>query len=293
MAQRPQLSLESDTRVRQSGTIFAGPLANDLQKIVRFINAVEARVESLEVTVPDETPVSPASISDFMLPAASEWRDDGAMDVAIEALCLASVSRAAIAPPQIVFCTQSTFPVLSGVAANTMIAVTDYAHLIYWDGSISSFLDGGNCFIALFDIDPGSGWHLLDGAVNVPYLKADGTLGAYTVEDATIAFFLEAGMANSGPTAASAPTFTGTPVAPAGTNSAPTFTGTPKTWDVVNVVSAAGTQSVLKDDATNNPYTPAGSVSAPIFTGSPLTPAGTVSATGEPRRLVRRAYFRQ
>ena len=196
-------------------------------------------------------------------------------------------------PVEIVVCTQATFPTLTSGSIPFLIVVTDYQHTIFWNGTAAAFVDGGNCYIALFDIDPGAGWHLLDGTASVPYLNADGTLSTYTVEDATTAFFLEAGLSNSGPTAAVAPTFTGTPATPAGTVSAPVFSGTPKTWDVVNVVSVSGTQSVLTGDATNNPYTPAGTISAPTFTGTPATPAGTISTTGEPRKLVRRPFFRQ
>lgn len=195
--------------------------------------------------------------------------------------------------------TLANIPTLGTNDAGLLFGVSDYAHLLKWSGTAWGWGPGdhGSGMMTVFEIDPGTGWHLYDGTAGVAYLKADGTTGTVTLPDLTssgaLAAFMDAGGTNSGPTAATAPTFTGTPVTPTGTNSAPVFTGTPKTWDVVSVPVTSPTQSVLKDDVTNNPYTPAGSVSAPAFTGDALTPAGTVSATGEPRKIVRRPFFRQ
>ncbi len=291
------LSLDSVTRVRASKTEYAGPLANDLQKIMQEINELHRSIAAIQVAVPD-VPVTPSALSAFDLPFSPEFRDDGAMEIAVQALTLADVPvNTQSQSTQIIFCTQATFPTLSSVAANTLIAVTDYAHLIFWDGTTPIFMDGGNCFLSLFEVDPGVGWHLYDGTAGVTYLKADGTTGTITLPDLTsagaLAAFLEAGGTNSGPTAAVAPTLAMDPYTPAGSVSAQILNGTPKTWDVVNVVSTAGTQSVLKDDATNNPYTPAGTISAGTLVGTPATLTGTISTTGEPRKLVRRPYFRK
>lgn len=194
--------------------------------------------------------------------------------------------------PQIVFCTQATFPVLANLPGPTLIIVTDYGHSIYWDGTTPVFVDGGNCFIALFDIDPGAGWHLLDGTANVPYLKADGTLGTYTVENATTAFFLEAGLANSGPTAAVAPGLTMNPYTPSG-NVSSVFTGTaiPLTNSTLFAVTGA-TTGITSVGGSITTFTPAGTIVS-VFAGIAVAPTGSVDATGEPRKLVRRAYFRQ
>lgn len=84
------LSLDSVTRVRASKTEYAGPLANDLQKIMQEINELHRSIAALQVTVPD-TPVTPSTLGDFVLPSPSDFRDDGAMDVAVQALTLADV----------------------------------------------------------------------------------------------------------------------------------------------------------------------------------------------------------
>lgn len=185
----------------------------------------------------------------------------------------------------IIVCTQATFPTLTGLGP-TFIYVTDYVHMLYWDGTDCNFTDGGNCFIAFFDVDPGTGWHLLDGTVNVKYLKKDGTTGTYTVEDAGTAFYLKASTTNSGPNAAVAPTISGvTDDATVG------FTGS---------AASAGTASI------NNPAsgTPTTVLVPPISGGGgslntdphhhPMSVANApISATGEPRNIARRPFFRQ
>jgi hypothetical protein len=70
-----------------------------------------------------------------------------------------------------------------------------------------------------------------------------------------------------------------------------------------------GTAAMTDLDGSATSYTPSGSNSAPAFSGSAgavtgtasaptltmnsYTPAGTVDATGEPRKLVRRPYYRR
>lgn len=288
MASIPQLSLDSVTRVRESRTIFSNPLANDLQKIMQAINDIRKDVAAIGAASSGSTPVTPTEISDFIFPPEPAFRDDGAMDVAMEALMLASGPQTVPQSPQIIFCTQATFPALSGVPANTLIAVTDYAHLIYWDGSTSSFLDGGNCFIALFDIDPGIGWHLLDGTVNVPYLKADGTLGTYTVEDASVAFYLKASTTNSGPNAAVAPTISGvTENAPTGISVSPAAAATAGAGTAL----AGATQAVLIPPFSGGGG--GGGVTDPQHHHGLTSANAPISATGEPRNLARRPYFRK
>lgn len=288
------ISLDSVTRVRQSGSVFSNPLANDLQKIEQMLNTLQKEVAALE-TAAGVTPVTPTAVSDFIFLPDPVWRDDGAMDVALQALTLASVPAAPAAAPQIIICTQATYPVLAGYPA-VFVYVTDYAHIIYWDGTAGAFVGDNPGCLSLWESNPGVGYHLYDGTT-VNYLKADGTTGSAALPDLTsagaLAAFLEGGGTNSGPTAPTAPTLAMDSYTPAGGVSAQILNGTPKTWDVVNVVSVGGTQSVLKDDATNNPYTPAGTITAGTVVGTPATLTGTISATGEPRKIVRRPYFRQ
>lgn len=217
------------------------------------------------------------AIQQFLSAQSPSAVDQEARDLANQAF-----ARVPYPPPlpgiPIIVCTQATFPDLT-VTVPSIIIVTDYAHTIYWDGTNPAFIDGGNRFFAMFDIDPTAdatrpGWHLLDGTVNVPYLNADGTLGTYTVENATTAFFLEAGIANSGPTAAVAPTITGT-------------------TDGTSLSASEGAGSVDGGGVGSPQAVPNGAITiAPNPHSHGLT-GTTISNTGEPRKLVRRTFFRQ
>ncbi len=195
-------------------------------------------------------------------------------------------------PIEIIICTQATFPTLTGTQA-TFVFVTDYVHLIYWNGTACSFAGDQSGCISLWESNPGTGYQLCDGST-VNRLNADGTITSVTVPDFTTATFLEGGLANSGPTAAAAPTFTGNAATPTGSVSAPIFTGIPApiTTDLFTPVALA-TAAMTSLDGSTTSYTPAGTNSAPTFTGNIATPTGTISATAEPRKLIRRPYFRQ
>lgn len=85
--------------------------------------------------------------------------------------------------PQTFVCTQSSFPDLTTIPDNSFIYVSDFSHLIYFDGSVPTFADGGSNYYALGSASPGSvGWHAVDGST-VNYLNADGTLTAKTLVD--------------------------------------------------------------------------------------------------------------
>ncbi len=209
--------------------------------------------------------------------------------------------------------TLSSIPTLGTDDAGFLFGVSDYGHLLRWSGTAWGWApgDAGSGMMALFEIDPGAGWHIYDGTANVPYLKSDGTTGTVTLPDLTsagaLAAFLEGGSPNSGPTAAVAPTFTGSSAntsadsagTPAGSVSAPIFTGNP-----VAAASTNATPDLVAPDVTATGVSPVttatGTNSAPTFTGSALgahqhtvTATGTVSATGEPRKIIRRPFFRQ
>lgn len=84
-----------------------------------------------------------------------------------------------VPPPQIIPCTQATFPTLNSSNAGSFIYVSDYAHWIYWNGTTPEFADDGSDYYAIGQRSTGSpGWHLVDGTAAVPFLKADGTLGS-------------------------------------------------------------------------------------------------------------------
>lgn len=178
---------------------------------------------------------------------------------------------------------------------------TTYSHVLKWNTSAWNWAPGepGSGMMVEFEVDPtGPGWHLYDGTVGVVYLKADGTTGTQTLPDlvsgAGMAAFVEAGSPNSGPTAAVAPTFTGNALTPTGTVSAPTFIGNAAALTTTLFTPVAlATPALTSIDGSATSYTPSGTNSAPTFTGAPVTPTGTISATAEPRKIVRRPFFRQ
>ncbi len=291
------LSLDSVTRVRESGTVFSNPLANDLQKIMQEINDLHKATADLAATIAagGKIPVSPTAVSDFTFPPEPAWRDDGAMDVVIEALALASSSAVRVPPSQIIVCTQPTYPVLTGVDP-VFVYVTDYAHLIYWNGLAGGFVGDNPGCLSLWENDPGVGYHLYDGSI-VNYLKADGTISSIVLPDLTssaaLAAFLEGGSPNSGPTAATAPTLLMNPYTPAGLIGAQILVGTPAALTTAAVTATGAVNAITQIAGSGTSYTPAGTVTTGVFSGTPATLTGTVSATGEPRKVVRRPYFRQ
>ena len=146
-----------------------------------------------------------------------------------------------------------------------LVDVTDYAHILKWTGSAWTYADptdpAGRIEMFLVDPSPVTGWQLCDGTAAVKYLKADGTTGTQTMPD-LVSVAANAAYAKLGSPA------TGNPVAAV----APNFTGTAQTF-------------------TTSPAQATGTVNA--FTApNPYTPAGTVDATGEPRFIVLRPWFR-
>jgi hypothetical protein len=168
---------------------------------------------------------------------------------------------------------------LGGVAL--FIYISDYAHLIYWSGATAAFADGGNNYIAAFENDPpGPGWHLMDGST-VNYLNTDGTVTAQTLEDLTSAAnnaaYLKMGSPNSGPNAAVAPTISGA------TETGTANIGNDTDAGVTFLAAGVGSTAALKPHT----HVDAGHTHALMAADAPI------SATGEPRNLERRPFFRQ
>lgn len=170
--------------------------------------------------------------------------------------------------------------------ADLPVEVTDYRHILRWTGTAWECAAGEvlGGFIQGFavDPDPTTGWQYCDGTATT-YLKKDGTTGNFTTPDLTSAAnkaaYLKLGTPVAGPTAATAPAFTGTPVTPTGTVSAIAATPTAPMTSAV----AAG------QNTANNTHTHP----APTVTINAITPAGTVDATGEPRNYELRPWFRK
>jgi hypothetical protein len=217
-------------------------------------------------------------------PRAFVNREAGALDLAT--IALARIRPAPAQQPQILICTQATFPALAGTGA-TFIYVSDFAHWIYWDGTAPTFADAGSDYYAIAPAAPGAvGWHAVDGST-VSFLNADGTLTAKTLKNvAGTPAYLKVGAGADTLIAPTAPTFAGVSATPAGTVPA-FFTGTPQTFATA-AVTAIGTVNAL---ITPDPYTPAGTVAA-AFAGVPATPAGTISTTGEPENFYSTLWFR-
>lgn len=199
-----------------------------------------------------------------------------------------AVNRTSI---EIVICTQATFPTLTGGSIAIFVYVSDFHHMIYWDGTTALFSDGGNRFVGLFEVDPGAGWALYDGST-VAALNADGTTSNVVLPDLTstaaVAAFLEAGGTNSGPTAAVAPTISGntetavTGISVSGGSGITTTSG--------SVASGTGALATFITSVSGGGG--GGAVTDPGHVHALLAIDAPISATGEPRKLVRRPYFR-
>jgi hypothetical protein len=111
---------------------------------------------------------------------AGSGQDLEARDLAT--IALARVRPPQHQPPQIIVCTQATFPTLSALGP-TFVYVSDFAHWIYWDGATATFADGGSDYYTVAPAAPSAvGWHAVDGST-VNFLNADGTLTAKTLKN--------------------------------------------------------------------------------------------------------------
>lgn len=167
-----------------------------------------------------------------------------------------------------------------------LVEVTDYAHVLRWDGAAWEWGPGedGGGYVQAFAVDPtGSGWQLCDGTT-VAYLKSDGTTANYATPDligAGAAAYLKLGDTVSGPNAATAPAFTGGSIAAASTGITASTGGPSATTNVtaggVPVASSGHTHTVSVTDPTH----------------THTIGAGSVADDGEPRNMVLRPWFRR
>lgn len=73
--------------------------------------------------------------------------------------------------------TQDSLPTnLTAADAGVLVNVSDYAHVLRWNGTGFEFADAGSGYTQAFLINPGTGWLLCDGTANVLTLLGDGTL---------------------------------------------------------------------------------------------------------------------
>ncbi len=175
--------------------------------------------------------------------------------------------------------TQSQLAGLPGLFTGAIVVVTDYNHVLRWNGSGYEWGpgDAGSGMIQFFDVAPaGVGWKLIDGLGDdgsaigashpIKILNSDGTTRNNTTAAAmnvAAGVFIAGSNAYNGavtaktvPTVA-APVFTGASVTPTGTLGVSSSNIT---------VLASSTTSAAAGNHSHN------------FTGNPLTPSGTNSA---------------
>lgn len=181
----------------------------------------------------------------------------------------------------------------NGVALGTNdtglpFGVTDYSHVLRWGGAAWAFNpgDGGSGFLAQFEVDPGTGWHLYDGST-VNYLKADGTTGSVTLPNlAGTAAYLKAGGSNSGPNVAVDGVVAVSGAAALGGSA--TVTGTTGADSGAGQIVQSGTGVTVAAHTHDHGATLSGSAAVSGTVSLPGTSTGA-----EPPNLVRRPFFRQ
>lgn len=212
-------------------------------------------------------------------------RDPGALDLA--AIANARIQPQRSQPPQILICTQATFPTLAGTGP-TFIYVSDFAHWIYWDGTAASFADGGSDYYIVAAAAPSAiGWHAVDGS-NVSFLNADGTLTAKTLKNvAGTPAYLKVGAGADTLVAPVAPTISGhTELAPTGITVSAAAAATVSTGTAL----AGATQAVLT--ALTSGGGGGGAVTDPQHQHNLTAGNAPISATGEPEAFYSTLWFR-
>lgn len=213
-------------------------------------------------------------------------REVGALDLAAIALSRIRPVQAAQAP-QIIVCTQATFPVLAGTGP-TFVYVSDFAHWIYWDGTTATFADGGSDYYTVAAAAPSAiGWHAVDGST-VAFLNADGSTTPKTLKNvAGTPAYLRVGAGADTLVAPVAPTISGisedAPVTITGATDVDAGAGTGLAFavGVTPVTVAAHTH-------THNAGTLAGANHHHALTAA----NAPISTTGEPENFYSQLWFR-
>jgi len=160
--------------------------------------------------------------------------------------------------------------------SNFQYEVTDYAHILKWNGSGWAFLgnDASNYFIDGTGTAPSPvGWHACDGST-VTYLKSDGTTGTTTVPNtnSTAAYVKSSGSYSNTITSANAPGLTGHTAS--NTTGISVSVGSTASTSGGDTAGAAGPASVTDPGHTHNVGTLA------------------VDTTGEPAHVIYVRWFR-
>jgi hypothetical protein len=197
----------------------------------------------------------------------------------------------AISGSTIVNSTQANLSILAGTLtpanAGQLIYVTDYNHMLRWNGTGFEWGPGenGSGYITPFlnDPSPTTGWQVCDGS-GTTKLNSDGTVSAVTVPNYATASYLKLGSAApvAGPTAASGVTGATSAGTPTGTNSNPD-TGN----NSASTIVAAGVGATVAADPHTHPTT------APVFTGNAMTTHTHAPGSIELQRTQLKAWYRR
>lgn len=197
----------------------------------------------------------------------------------------------AISGSTIINSTQANLTVLAGTLtpANTgqLVYVTDYNHMLRWDGTSFQWGPGenGSGYISAFmnDPSPTTGWQLCDGSATTK-LNSDGTVSAEVVPNYGTAAYLKLGSAAPviGPSVPSGVTGATSAGTPSGTNSAP-VTGN----NSANTTVMAGVGAVVAADPHTHTTT------APVFTGNALATHTHTPGSLELERTQLKAWYRR
>lgn len=104
------------------------------------------------------------------------------------------------AAPNLVYSTQANLATLAGtlgtVNAGLLVWVTDYAHMLQWDGAAFQRGPGdtehSDTFHDFGAAPTDTGWHICDGTAAVSFLKYDGTLGSRNLPNYTTGAYRQA-----------------------------------------------------------------------------------------------------
>lgn len=182
-------------------------------------------------------------------------------------------------------------PALGTSDAGFVGFVTDYRHLVLWDGAAWQWLDGDQPgkFVH-YSADPGIGWQICDGSATNFLVVGGGTLTTSNIMlPNTNASYLKDGPYAGAIVAAVAPGATMSGSTAAGT--IPAFvTGQAQDDVTANVMAGA---DFIVETKFHDHRVPAGAGDITVPALGVGTLATAVDATGEPPHLLARIYFRR
>jgi hypothetical protein len=221
--------------------------------------------------------------------AAGSNRETGALDLA--SIALSRIRPQSPTAPQIVVCTQATFPTLTSGTAALFIYVSDFAHWIYWDGTTPTFADGGSDYYIVAPSAPSTiGWHAVDGST-INYLNADGTLSAKTLVNAAgTPAYLKVGSGGDTLNAPIAPTISGhTELAATGIAVSGAAAASAGVASINNPASGTATNVLVPPFSGGGG---GGGVTDPQHQHNLTAANAPISNTGEPENFYSKLWFR-